>query len=163
MSCMKFLKKSVKLGTKSWVFLRNFRRNSQEILGKNSGEILRNFSKLSLNTMNPKKSLKLGINSGEFFENFREIIHKNLFSKNSSEILQSKSPKLENLRKFLTFVTWAMFKLYKNGLTKNFFFYEISYIWNVLSINFLFYEIFCLWNVLSLKFLSYEFLIPFLF
>ena len=73
---------------------------------ENSGEILRNFSKLSLKTMNPKKSLKLGTKSGEFLENFRGIIHKNLFSRNSSEILQSKSPKLENLGKIPTFVTW---------------------------------------------------------
>ena len=31
-----------------------------------------------------------------------------MFSRNSTEVLQSKSPKLENLGKFLTFVTWVL-------------------------------------------------------
>ena len=59
--------------------------------------------------MIPKKSLKWGTNSMEFLENFQGIIHKNLFLRNSSEIFQSKSPKLENLGKFRTFVTWDGF------------------------------------------------------
>ena len=72
-----------------------FQKICHEFLGKNSGENLRNFSKLILKTLKPSKSLKLG-----------GIRHKNLLSKNSPEIPQSKSPKLENLEKFLTFVIW---------------------------------------------------------
>ena len=64
------------------------------------GEILETQSQ----NYDPQKSLKLGTNSGEILENFQGIIHKNLFSRNSSEILKSKSPKLENLGKFLPFV-----------------------------------------------------------
>ena len=80
-------------------------RISQEFPENYSGEILRNF---------------LGKNSEEFLRNFSKLslktaIHKNLsswgpilgnFSRNSSEILQRKSPRLENLGKFFTFVTW---------------------------------------------------------
>ena len=43
--------------------LRNF-------VGKNSGECLRNFSKMSLKTVIPQKSLILGTNSREFLEKF---------------------------------------------------------------------------------------------
>ena len=79
MSKMLFLEKSVKLGTEEFL----------EIQSQN---------------YDPQKSLKLGTNSWEILKNFRGIIHKNLFSSNSWEILKSKSPKLENLGKFLTFV-----------------------------------------------------------
>ena len=51
-------------------------RISQEFPEKNSVEILRNFSKLSVKTITPQKTLKLGINSVEFLENFRKIIHR---------------------------------------------------------------------------------------
>ena len=49
--------------------LRNF-------VGKNSGQFLRNFSKLSLKTVIPQKSLIFGTNSREFLENFRGISYK---------------------------------------------------------------------------------------
>ena len=78
-------------------------------MGKNSREFLRNFTKLSLKTVIPQKSLILGTNSEEFLENFWGISYRKWFSRNSSEILQRKSPGLENLGKFLTFVTWVMF------------------------------------------------------
>ena len=51
-------------------------------MGKNSGEFLRNFSKLSLKTVIPQKSL-LGTNSREFLENFRGISYKKWFLGNS--------------------------------------------------------------------------------
>ena len=75
-------------------------------MGKNSERFLRNFSKLSLKTVIPQKSLILGTNSAEFLENFLGISYRKWFSRNSSEILQRKSPRLENLGKFLIFVTW---------------------------------------------------------
>ena len=119
----------------SWEFLRNFRRNIQEIcLGKipeNSQEFpekysrkfLRNFlgkipekiSGISRNLFSKLWSLKnlsnWGPYSGEFHKNFRGISHMNLFSRNSPEIPKSKSPKLENLEKFLTFVTWVIWTI----------------------------------------------------
>ena len=76
-------------------------------MGKSSGEFLRNFSKLSLKTVIPQKSLILGTNSKEFLENFRGISYRKWFSRNSSEIPQRKSPRLVNLGKFVTFVTWV--------------------------------------------------------
>ena len=79
-------------------------------MGKNSWKFLRNFSKLSLKTVIPQKSIILGTNSGEFFENFRRISYRKGFSRNSSEILPKKSPRLENLGKLLTFVTWELIK-----------------------------------------------------
>ena len=85
-----------------------FQRN---LLGKISEEFLRNFSKLSLKTVIPQKSLILGTNAGKFLENFRGISYRKWFLRNSSEILQRKSPWLENLGKFLTFVTWEQPKV----------------------------------------------------
>ena len=79
-------------------------------MGKNSWEFLRNFTKLSLKTVITQKSIILGTNSGEFFENFRGIGYRKGFSRNSSEILPKKSPRLENLGKLLTFVTWELIK-----------------------------------------------------
>ena len=49
--------------------LRNF-------LGENSEEFLRNFSKLSLKTVIPNKSLILGTNTEEFLENFLGISYR---------------------------------------------------------------------------------------
>ena len=119
----------------SWEFLRNFRRNIQEIcLGnilensqefpeKYSRKFLRNFlgkipekiSGISRNLFSKLWSLKnlsnWGPYSGEFHKNFRGISHMNLFSRNSPEIPKSKSPKLENLEKFLTFVTWVIWTI----------------------------------------------------
>ena len=65
----------------------------RNFVGKNSEEFLRKFSKLSLKAVISQKSLILETNSGEFLENFLEIP-------------QRKSPRLENLGKFLTVVTW---------------------------------------------------------
>ena len=62
----------------------------RNFVGKNSWEFLRNFSKLSLKTVIPQKSLILGTNSGEFLENFRGISYRKGFSRNSSEILKKK-------------------------------------------------------------------------
>jgi len=65
-------------------------------------------SKLSLKTVIPQKSIILGTNSGEFFENFRGISYRIL--EKFLKILQKKSPRLENLGKLLTFVTWELIK-----------------------------------------------------
>jgi len=87
-------------------------RISQEFLEKYSGEILRNF---------------VGKNSEEFLRNFLKrslktvIPHKSLIlGTNSSEILQRKSPRLENLGKFLTFASWVW----------------TTAIWNIDNLNF---------------------------
>ena len=77
-------------------------------MGKNSKEFFRNFLKVSLETVIPQTSLILGTNSGEFLENFRGISYMKWFSRTSSKILQRKSPRLENLGKFPTFVTWDL-------------------------------------------------------
>ena len=70
-------------------------------MGKNYEEFLRNFSKL----WSHKNFLFWGTNSGEFLENFQEISYRKWILRNSSEILQRKWPRLENLGKFLAFVT----------------------------------------------------------
>ena len=86
--------------------------DSREILrnfvGENSWEFLQNFSKLSLKTVIPQKSIILGTTSGEFFENIRGISYRIL--EKFLKILQKKSPRLENLGKLLTFVTWELIK-----------------------------------------------------
>ena len=98
--------------TKSQNFLgiSGFRRNSEEFCGEKFLGISSEFSNMSLKTVIPQKSIILGTNSGEFFENFRGISYRKGFSRNSSEILQKKSPRLENLGKLLTFVTWELIK-----------------------------------------------------
>ena len=67
-------------------------------MGKNSGEFLRNFSKLSLKTVILHKSLILGTNSREFLRNFSKlglktvILQKSLIlGTNSREFLETES------------------------------------------------------------------------
>ena len=103
-SLNKFPQKIRKHGDKVLRISQEFPENiSGEILrnfvGESSGEFLRNFSKLSPKTGIPQKSLILGTNSGEFLEKFLGI-------------LQRKSPRLENLGKFLTYVTWVIYILF---------------------------------------------------
>ena len=73
-------------------------RNSKEFFRT---KFLRISSEFLEKTVIPQKSLILGINSGEFLENFQGISYMKWFSRNSSEILQRKSPRLENLGKYI--------------------------------------------------------------
>jgi len=84
-----------------------FQRNSEEFRGEEFQRMCHEFLITESQNCDPTKSLILGTNSGEFLENFLGISYRKLFSRNSSEILQRKSPLLKNLGKFLTFVTWV--------------------------------------------------------
>ena len=76
MSLFQFPKKSVKLVTKFWEFLKNFRRNIPEIfLGISWEKFLRNSQKLHKSFFQfPKKFVRLVTKSWEFLKNFQRSI-----------------------------------------------------------------------------------------
>ena len=107
MFLIQFPKKSVKLVTKSWEFLRNFRRNvpetflgiSWEKFQRNSQDIFKTKSHFQF----PKQSGKLVTKFWEFLRNF----WRNIYEKFSG-ISWGKNTSLENLRNFLWKISWEI-------------------------------------------------------
>jgi hypothetical protein len=82
-----------------------FQRNSEKFCGEKFLGISPDFLETESQNCDPTKISHLGTNSGDVLENFQGISYRKGFLRNSSEILQKKSTLLENLWKFLTFVT----------------------------------------------------------
>ena len=95
--------------TKSQEFLRNF-QILEKFWGILRGKIPGNFFRISRNWVSKLWSHKNPYSKGPILGNFSRISEDSVTGKESWEILPKKSPRLENLRKLLTFVTWELIK-----------------------------------------------------